>query len=151
MEQTFLMIKPDGVLRGLIGEIISKIEKKGLKIVAMKMLHIDKKLASIHYEEHKNKDFYNSLIEYITCAPTVVMVLEGQDAVTITRNLVGATNPKNANSGTIRGDFGMNIKNYMFNLVHASDSIESADKEINRFFNKKEILKYKRLHETILP
>ncbi len=144
MERTFVMIKPDGVQRGLIGEIISRIEKKGLKIVGMKMLRVSKDLAENHYAEHKGKDFFESLVDYITSSPVIAMVVEGRDAVKVMRSLVGKTNPLDASPGTIRGDFAMDVGR---NIIHASDSLESAEREISLFFNEDEILEYKKVDE----
>ncbi len=144
MERTFVMLKPDAVQRGLIGEIISRIEKKGLKIVAMKMLKIDRELAEKHYEEHREKPFFKNLVNFITSAPVVAMVVEGKNAVKIVRNLVGATNPEEALPGTIRGDFGLEIGR---NVIHASDSIKSAEREIALFFRDEEIVEYRRIDE----
>jgi len=144
MERTFVMIKPDGVQRGLIGEIISRIERKGLKIVAMKMLNVERELAERHYEEHRGKPFFESLIEYITSGPVVAMVVEGKNAVSVMRKIVGATNPQEASPGTIRGDFGMDIGR---NVIHASDSPESAQREISLFFKPEEIVEYRRIDE----
>jgi nucleoside-diphosphate kinase len=135
------MVKPDGVQRGLVGEIISRLERKGLKIVAIKMLKIPMEMAEKHYEEHKNKPFFSSLISYITSGPVVAMVVEGKNAVKVVRKLVGATNPAEAEPGTIRGDFGLDLGR---NVVHASDSITSADREIRLFFKDDEILNYER-------
>ena len=145
IERTFVMVKPDGVQRGLIGEIISRLEKKGLKIVAMKMLKIDDDLAKEHYAEHKEKPFFKDLISYITSGPVVAMVVEGKEAVKVVRDLVGKTNPREASPGTIRGDFGMDVGR---NVIHASDSIQSAEREINLFFNKEEILSYSKADEV---
>ncbi|MDK2876089.1 MAG: nucleoside-diphosphate kinase [Archaeoglobaceae archaeon] len=141
MERTFVMVKPDGVQRGLIGQIISRLENKGLKIVAMKMLRISKELAEEHYAEHKAKPFFSSLVSYITSAPVVAMVVEGKNAVKVVRKLVGATNPAEAEPGTIRGDFALDLGR---NVVHASDSIASAEREIKLFFKEEEILEYGR-------
>ncbi|MCC6027307.1 MAG: nucleoside-diphosphate kinase [Archaeoglobus sp.] len=141
MERTFVMVKPDGVQRGLVGEIISRLERKGLKIVAIKMLKIPMEMAEKHYEEHKNKPFFSSLISYITSGPVVAMVVEGKNAVKVVRKLVGATNPAEAEPGTIRGDFGLDLGR---NVVHASDSITSAEREIRLFFKDDEILNYER-------
>ncbi len=131
LENTLVLIKPDGVKRGLIGEIISRFEKKGFKIVNMKMLQMTKALAEDHYAEHKGRPYYDRLIEYITSGPIVAMVLEGDDAVNIARIMIGKTSPSESLPGTIRGDFSMNVT---VNVIHASDSIESAEKEIKRFF-----------------
>jgi len=141
VERTFVMIKPDGVQRGLVGEIISRLERKGLKIVAIKMLKIPMEMAEKHYEEHKNKLFFSSLISYITSGPVIAMVVEGKNAVKVVRKLVGATNPAEAEPGTIRGDFGLDLGR---NVVHASDSIASAEREIRLFFRDEEILNYER-------
>lgn len=145
MERTFVMVKPDGVKRGLIGEVVRRIERKGLKIVAMKMIEIPKELAERHYAEHREKPFFNSLINYITSGPVVAMVVEGKEAVKVVRNLVGATNPVEASPGTIRGDFAMDIGR---NVVHASDSRESAEREISLFFKDEEIVSYERADES---
>jgi nucleoside-diphosphate kinase len=136
-EQTFLMIKPDGVKRKLVGDILIRIEKKNLDIVAMKMLQITRELAEIHYLEHRGKEFYEKLIEFIISGPVVAIILEGKGAVKIIRNLAGKTNPKEAECGTIRGDYAFGITK---NVVHTSDSIASAQREIINFFKKTEIL-----------
>lgn len=136
-EQTFLMIKPDGVERRLVGDILIKLEKKGLKIVAMKMLQIKRELAEIHYQEHREKEFYEELIKFITSGPVVAMVLEGEGIVEIIRNFAGKTNPKEAGCGTIRGDYALDLTQ---NVVHTSDSIASAKREIINFFEKAEII-----------
>ncbi|MHA2030029.1 MAG: nucleoside-diphosphate kinase [Candidatus Kariarchaeaceae archaeon] len=135
-ERTFIMIKPDAVQRGLIGEIIGRIEKSGLKIVAMKFLKVTQELAEKHYEVHKERPFYNSLVSFITSSPTVAMVVEGSNAVTNGRRLVGATNPSDAAPGTIRGDFGLDIGR---NLVHASDSVENGKLESAVYFSDTEL------------
>ncbi|MEM2120413.1 MAG: nucleoside-diphosphate kinase [Archaeoglobaceae archaeon] len=141
MERTFVMVKPDGVHRGLVGEIISRLERKGLKIVAMKMLKISEEMAKKHYEEHKAKPFFSSLVSYIISGPVVAMVVEGRNAVKVVRKLVGATNPSEAEPGTIRGDFGLDVGR---NVVHASDSLASAEREIGLFFRPDEIVSYER-------
>ncbi len=145
MERTFLMIKPDGVLRGLIGEIISRIERKGLKIIAMKMIKMDKETAEKLYEQHRNKEFFNELIEYVTSAPVVVMVVEGREAVKVVRKLVGKTDPIEAEPGSIRFDYAMTIGK---NIIHAADSKERAEKEMKIFFKEDELLNYKRADEN---
>lgn len=142
IERTLVIIKPDAVVRGLMGEIISRFEKKGLKIVGMKMIWIDRELAEKHYEEHRGKPFFEALIDYITKAPSVVMVIEGRYAISVVRKMAGATNPKDAEPGTIRGDFGFNIGDAIYNVVHASDSPESAEREINLYFKPEEIFEY---------
>jgi len=138
-ERTYLMIKPDAVQRRLVGHIIEKIENKGLKIVGMKFIEITKELASTHYKEHVGKSFYNDLIEFITSSPVIAMVLEGNDAISITRKLAGKTNPEEADFGSIRGDYGIDLTQ---NIVHTSDSIESAKREIGLFFKEEEIIEY---------
>ena len=145
MERSFIMIKPDGVQRALIGEIIRRIERKGLKIIGLKMIKISKEIAKRHYEEHKDKAFFDELIKYITSGPVVVMVVEGREAIKVVRKLVGSTNPVDASFGTIRGDFGLDIGR---NIIHASDSKESASREISLFFSENEILEYKRIDEN---
>ena len=139
LERTFLMVKPDGVQRELVGDIISKLEKKGLKIVALKMLKISKELAELHYIEHREKPFFKDLVKFITSSPVVAMVLEGENVIDIVRKLAGKTNPKDAMPGTIRGDFALDLSQ---NVVHTSDSKESAVREINNFFNEEEIVEY---------
>jgi len=136
-EQAFLMIKPDGVKRKLVGDILIKLEKKGLKIVAMKMLQITRELAELHYCEHRGKEFYEELIRFITSGPVVAIVLEGEGIVELIRNFAGKTNPKEAKCGTIRGDYAYDITQ---NVVHTSDSITNAQREIINFFKKTEII-----------
>ncbi len=140
-ERTLVIIKPDAVQRGLIGPIISRIERRGLRIVAMKMMHIDRALAERHYAEHKGKSFYASLIAFITAAPVVVMVVEGPQAITTLRTMMGKTNALEAAPGTIRGDFGLSTR---YNLIHGSDSPASAAREIALYFTDEEILTYER-------
>ncbi len=144
LETTFLMIKPDGVQRGLTGKVISRLEKKGLRIVAMKMLCIDEETASEHYAEHEGKDFYKPLIEYITSGPVITMALKGDSAISIVRKIVGETDPKEAQPGTIRGDFGIEISR---NIVHAADSQKSAERELDIFFDEEEYQHYSRVEE----
>lgn len=139
MEKSFVMIKPDGVQRKLIGEIINRFEHKGLKMIAAKMLVIPKEMAEKHYEMHKGKDFFNDLVEFITSGPVVAMVWQGENSIAVIRKLVGATNPIDANAGTIRGDYGMTTR---FNMIHASDCTESAVKEIGNFFREEEVINY---------
>ena len=141
MEQTYVMIKPDGIQRNLIGEIVTRIEKKGYKIAAMKMIRISKETAEIHYGEHKGKPFFSGLVDFITSGPVVAMVIEGDDAVAGMRKMMGATNPLNADFGTIRGDYGVNVGR---NIIHGSDSLESAKREIGIFFKNEEICSYER-------
>lgn len=141
MERTLVIIKPDGVQRGLIGEIITRLERRGLKIVAMKMIQMSKELAAKHYAIHKGKPFYEGLIEYITSSPVVVMAVEGNHAIELVRNTMGATNPANATPGTIRADFAVEIGR---NLVHGSDGPETAAFELGLFFRDDEILSWSR-------
>ena len=140
-ERTLVIVKPDAVQRGLIGTIIGRIEQRGLRIVAMKMIHIDHDLAERHYTEHKGKPFYASLIAFITAAPVVVMVVEGPQAITTLRTMMGKTNALEAAPGTIRGDFGLSTR---YNLIHGSDSPASAAREIALYFTDEEILTYER-------
>ncbi|HDN81997.1 MAG TPA: nucleoside-diphosphate kinase [Methanomicrobia archaeon] len=142
MERTLVLVKPDGVVRGLIGETVKRIEQKNMKIVAMKMIQITEDLAKEHYKEHKGKPFFKDLIDYITLAPVVAMVVEGERAIDVMRKIAGKTNPDEASPGSIRGDFGYNTPRFMCNVVHASDSVTSAKREINLFFKKEEILDY---------
>lgn len=135
MEKEFILIKPDAVQRGLVGEIIKRIERTGLKIQAMKFLQISKEQAEKHYEVHKERPFYHSLVKFITSGPTVAIAVEGLNAVVKTRSIVGATNPKDATPGTIRGDFGLDIGR---NMVHASDSVENALLELAIYFKEDE-------------
>ncbi|MCK5779422.1 MAG: nucleoside-diphosphate kinase [Psychrilyobacter sp.] len=139
MEKTFLMIKPDGVQRNLVGEIIGRVEKKGLKIIGLKFLQISDKLADKHYEEHIEKEFYSELKSFITSSPVVAMVLEGDNVVEVIHKMAGATNPKNSAYGTIRGDYAINFTK---NVIHTSDSLESANREIKNFFKTEEIVNY---------
>lgn len=141
MERTLVIIKPDGVQRGLIGEIITRLERRGLKIVAMKMIQMSKELAAKHYAIHKGKPFYEGLVEYITSSPVVVMAVEGNQAIELVRNTMGATNPANAMPGTIRADFAVEIGR---NLVHGSDGPETAAFELGLFFRADEILSWNR-------
>jgi nucleoside-diphosphate kinase len=130
-EQTFIMVKPDGVARGLIGEVITRFERKGLKLEKIRALTIDGELAGRHYAEHTEKPFFNDLVEFITSGPVVAMEWSGESAVSVARTLMGATDPTNAAPGTIRGDYGLIITN---NIVHGSDSLESAARELEIFF-----------------
>jgi len=132
-ERTFVMLKPDAVKRKLIGRIIQRFEDKGLEIVEMKMLKMSRELAEKLYEEHRGKDFFEKLINFITSGRVVAMVIEGEEAISVVRKMVGKTNPLEADMGTIRGDFGYSTPD---NLVHASDSRESARREIELFFGR---------------
>jgi nucleoside-diphosphate kinase len=141
IERTFVMLKPDAVQRALVGEIVGRLEAKGLKPVAMKFMKIPKELAERHYGEHKGKPFFPGLIDYITSAPVLVMVWEGENAVASVRGMMGKTNPQDALPGTIRGDLGQQTGR---NLVHGSDGVESAKREIGLFFNDYELQEWKR-------
>ena len=143
MEKTLVILKPDCVLRGFTGKVISRLEERGLKITAMKMMKISEKLAKKHYEEHREKPFFPSLIKYITMAPVVLMVVEGWEAIKIVREISGKTNPLEASAGSIRGDFGI-FGEQFYNVIHASDSAESAEREVNLFFSEDEIHDYDR-------
>lgn len=147
MEKTFAMIKPDAVQRGLAGTIISRYEAKGLRIAAMKIMQVTDELARQHYAEHVNKPFFPGLLSYITSGPVVALVLEGKNAVAEVRKLNGATNPLEAACGTIRGDFAQEVGR---NVVHGSDSVESASREIAIYFDEKEVLDYEYLPEKWL-
>jgi len=141
IERTFVLLKPDAVQRGLMGEIVRRLEIKGLKPVAMKFMRLPKELAERHYAEHKGKVFFPALIDYITSGPVLCMVWEGENAVASVRAMMGKTNPQDAAPGTIRGDLGQQTGR---NLVHGSDSIESARREIGNFFSDYEIQEWKR-------
>jgi nucleoside-diphosphate kinase len=141
MERTLFLVKPDGLQRGLVGEIISRLETRGLKLVAMKLMRMEEERARRHYEEHVDRPFFQGLVEFITSAPLVAMVWEADNAVEIVRNTIGGTDPVSSASGTIRGDLGLNIGR---NLVHGSDSTGSAQREISLFFEPQEILDYSR-------
>ncbi|MCX9011603.1 MAG: nucleoside-diphosphate kinase [Candidatus Methanoperedens sp.] len=145
MERTYVMVKPDGVQRGLVGEVIHRIERRGLKIIALRMNTITKEMAKKHYAEHAQKPFFNSLIDFITSGPSVSMVVEGKNAVVVMRAINGATNPVNAATGSIRSDFALDTGR---NVVHASDSPESAEREIAIHFRESEMTGYSRIDET---
>jgi len=136
MEKTLVLIKPDAMQRGLASTILSRLEKLGLKLAALKILHLDKQLAQQHYSIHRDKPFFNSLVEYISSAPIAAAVFEGDKAVERAREAMGATDPAKAEAGTVRGDFGLDIEH---NSVHGSDSVETAEKEIHLFFTEEEI------------
>jgi nucleoside-diphosphate kinase len=145
MDRSLVLVKPDAIQRALAGEIIYRLERKGLKIVAMKMLHVDKTLAQRHYAIHQGKAFFDDLVCFITSAPLIAIVFQGENAVQIIRQMMGDTAPSKASSGTIRGDFGIDIGH---NLVHGSDSSENARKEIDLFFSVDEIFDYDRELDT---
>jgi nucleoside-diphosphate kinase len=138
------MVKPDGIQRSLVGEIVARYERRGLKIIAMKLFHIPRSLAEEHYGEHRGKPFFNGLVEFITSGPVVAMVLEGRNAIQAVRDINGATDPKKAAPGTIRADYALEIGR---NVVHGSDSDKSAEREIKLFFSEKELVMYSRIDE----
>ena len=141
MEQTLVLVKPDGVQRGLVGEVISRLERRGLKLVALKLIQVDDALARRHYGEHVDRPFFAGLVQFITSAPVAAMVWQADNAVEVVRSTMGVTSPAAATPGTIRGDFGIDIGR---NLVHGSDSVESAGREVALFFDPGEILDYSR-------
>jgi len=132
VEHTYVMVKPDGVARGLVGEVVSRFERKSLKLEKMRMLTISEEMAGRHYAEHTEKPFFGELVEFITSGPVVAMEWSGESAVSVARTLMGGTNPAEAAPGTIRGDFGIVITH---NIVHGSDSVESAERELGIFFS----------------
>ena len=136
MERTLIIVKPEGVQRGLVGQVLARFEAKGFKIVGLKLMRISPELAARHYAEHQGKPFYEGLIKHITSSPVVVGVIEGPNVISVTRGLMGPTKPWEAPAGTIRGDFGTDM---MVNVVHASDSVENGRIEITRFFRADEI------------
>ena len=144
MERTLILVKPDGLQRGLSGEIIGRLEKTGLKISGMKLLHLSKEIASIHYEEHIGKPFFEDLVNYICSGPIIALVFEGPNAVEKARSIIGKTNPLESPAGTIRGDLGLEVSR---NLIHGSANIDDANREINIFFEKQEIIEYKRSND----
>tara|TARA_B100001750_G_scaffold54740_1_gene41642 strand:- start:2783 stop:3226 length:444 start_codon:yes stop_codon:yes gene_type:complete len=141
MEKSLILLKPDSIQRSLVGPIISKIEQKGIKIVGIRMLQVDENLAKQHYHIHEGKPFFTNLIEFITSAPIIAIVFEAPNCVSQIRSIVGATDPSEANPGTIRGDLASTID---ANLIHASDSIESAEYESELFFPNNEIFDYQK-------
>ncbi len=144
MERTLIIIKPDAVQRGLMGEIIKRFERRGLRLIGMKFMQVSEALAQTHYAEHEGKPFFNGLVSYITSAPVVLIAFEGQNAVAAARVTIGATKPHEAAAGTIRGDFGMDIGR---NLVHGSDSPESGQREVANFFTDDELVSWSRSTE----
>ncbi len=139
MERTFLMVKPDGVQRNLIGEIVGRFEKKGFQLVGAKLMQITPELAGEHYGEHKERPFFGELVDFITSGPVFAMVWEGENVIATSRLLVGATNPKESAPGTIRGDFAVTVGK---NIIHGSDSADSAVREIGLFFKEEELVSY---------
>lgn len=147
IERELIILKPDTICRGLIGEIISRIERKGLKIVAMKMLKLTVEQAKKLYDIHRGKAFYDELVNYMSSAPVIAMIVEGDDAISVVRNLIGLTDGKKASPGSIRGDFSISNSK---NLIHASDSKEAFEKEAYIFFSNEEIVEYKLPYEDFL-
>ncbi|MHA6251098.1 nucleoside-diphosphate kinase [Oceanobacillus sp. CAU 1775] len=145
MEKTFLMVKPDGVQRNLIGEIVQRFEKKGYKLAGAKLMSISNELAEQHYGEHKERPFFGELVDFITSGPVFAMVWEGEDVIATARNMMGKTNPSEAAPSTIRGDFGITVGK---NIIHGSDSPESAEREIALFFDEKELVNYDKVDNS---
>ncbi len=141
MERTLVLIKPDGVQRGLVGEVISRLERRGLRVVGAKFMHVTRKLAEIHYAIHKGKPFYDGLIQYITSAPVMAMVWEGPNAIAAVRQTMGATRPVEAAPGSLRHDFALEVGR---NLTHASDTVDNGESEVALWFGKDELLDWKR-------
>ena len=139
LERTFIMLKPDAVQRGLAGEMIARFEKKGFKLVGMKLIQVDRTLAEEHYAEHRGKGFFEPTVAYIMSSPVVALVWEGKNVVAMARELMGATNPANANPGSIRGMYAMDISR---NVIHGSDSVTSAEREIALYFKSEELVDY---------
>ena len=144
MERTFLAVKPDGVQRGLVSEIIGRFEKKGYKLVGLKLMQVTREQAENHYGEHKGKGFFEGLVGFITSGPIVAMAWEGPNVIATARKMMGATNPANAESGTIRGDFATDIGR---NIIHGSDAPESAQRELGIFFKPEELIGWERSNE----
>ena len=141
MQRTLVLVKPDGVQRGLVGEIIGRLERRGLKLIALKMMRITRELAGRHYAEHQGKPFYDGLLAFITSGPAVAMIWEGREAVTVVRSLMGTTDPLKAAPGTIRGDLALDLG---MNLIHGSDSAPRAESEMALFFSSPELHQYER-------
>jgi nucleoside-diphosphate kinase len=141
VERTLIIVKPDGVQRGLVGAVIERFERRGLKIVGLKMIQVSRELAEQHYAEHRGKPFFEGLVGFITSSPVVVGVLEGPSAIDVVRATVGATNPATSAPGTIRADFGLTIGR---NLIHASDGPDAAQREVSLFFSPDELVSYER-------
>ncbi|TAK22178.1 MAG: nucleoside-diphosphate kinase [Chloroflexota bacterium] len=145
MERTLVIIKPDGVQRGLIGDVLTRFERRGLKIVGLRLIKVDRMLAERHYAVHKGKSFYDGLVEYITSAPVVVFALEGPDAIQVTRRVVGATKSNEAAPGTIRGDLALTVGR---NIIHASDSPETAAFELGLYFGAGDLIEYGKISDN---
>lgn len=140
MQTTLIILKPDAVQRGIVGQLISRFERKGLQLVGMKLMSVSEKLAKTHYAEHEGKPFFPGLLKFVTSSPVLVMAVRGVNAVAVCRTLIGATNGQKADPGTIRGDFGMSGG---YNMIHGSDSPESAERELQLWFDDGELLDYK--------
>jgi nucleoside-diphosphate kinase len=141
VERTLIIVKPDGVQRGLVGRVLSRLEDKGLRLAGLKLMQVSKELAERHYGEHREKPFFGDLVSFITSSPVVVGAVEGPGAVAITRALVGATNPAEAAAGTIRGDYAVSIG---MNIIHASDAVDTGKREVALFFDDSELVEYSR-------
>lgn len=142
MEKTYLMVKPDGVQRNLIGEIVSRFEKKGFQLVGAKLMQVSKEQAETHYAEHKERPFFGELVDFITSSPVFAMVWEGENVIATARQMMGATNPKDSAPGTIRGEYAATVGK---NIIHGSDSPASAEREIGIFFKEDELIEYSKL------
>ncbi|MFB9757716.1 nucleoside-diphosphate kinase [Ectobacillus funiculus] len=142
MEKTFLMVKPDGVQRALIGDIVARFEKKGYQLIGAKLMQISKETASLHYAEHAERPFFGELVDFITSGPVFAMAWQGEGVIATARQMMGKTNPREAAPGTIRGDFGVALNK---NVIHGSDSPESAEREISIFFKEEELVSYTKL------
>ncbi|WP_110112972.1 nucleoside-diphosphate kinase [Bacillus sp. CGMCC 1.16541] len=145
MEKTFIMVKPDGVQRNIIGEIVARFERKGFQLVGAKLMNISTELAENHYGEHKEKPFFGDLVGFITSGPVFAMVWQGENVIASSRQMMGKTNPKEALPGTIRGDYGLIVDK---NVIHGSDSPESAEREIGLFFKEEELVSYEKTTNT---
>lgn len=139
------MVKPDGVQRGLIGEVVRRFEQKGYQLVGAKLMQVSQELAQEHYGEHKERPFFGELVDFITSGPVFAMVWEGENVISTSRNMIGATNPQEATPGSIRGDYGVTVGK---NIIHGSDSPESAEREINLFFQENELVAYTKQDKT---
>lgn len=142
MEKTFLMVKPDGVQRGLVGEIVNRFEKKGYQLLGAKLMNVSREMAELHYAEHIERPFFNDLVDFITSSPVFAMVWQGDEVIATARQMMGKTNPKEALPGTIRGDYGVTTGK---NIIHGSDSTESAEREVKIFFDEDELLTYEKI------
>jgi nucleoside-diphosphate kinase len=147
VERTLVLVKPDGVKRGLVGTIVARFEQKGLKILAARFLQVSPELAARHYAEHQGKPFYAGLVQHITSGPVLALALEGRSAISVVRLMTGATNPQTSAPGTIRGDFGLAVTP---NLVHASDSPASAERELALYFSPADLLAYARVDQEYM-